>query len=101
MTFVHLRATPRGWLHVIQPLFVSTLCMQSLRDALDSATITKEGLKLKQVSLTDFKVTTNRRSDYRSKTRPAKFGPFVPGFQILQIKAAVEGRHEPSIDRVL
>ena len=30
---------------------------QALQEAAGSATITKEGLKLKQISLTDFKVT--------------------------------------------
>lgn len=31
-------------------------CVQVLREAVESTTITKEGLKLKQISLTDFKV---------------------------------------------
>lgn len=46
-------------------LLCVALCLspeQALREAVASETITKEGLKLKQISLTDFKVTNLQRS---------------------------------------
>lgn len=43
-----------GWCSL---LAISCAREQALQEAAGSATITKEGLKLKQISLTDFKVT--------------------------------------------
>lgn len=45
---------------------------QALQEAAGSATITKEGLKLKQISLTDFKVRKNQSRRRKGKINQSR-----------------------------